>query len=774
MAPEQAAGDPDLDHRADIYAVGVMAYEMFEGHVPFSGTPQAVMGAHVATPPPPMTARADLPASIRRIVMTCLEKDPGRRYASADALLADLDAVATPAGGLASIQRRRRKAALWLGAVALIAVALWFGTARQRAVRWARNDALPRIKAYSDLAQYDSAGYLANQVRAVLPTDSAQQFLWLQFSRKAVLHSEPEGAKVYRATFGDTTHWTLLGTTPTDSIYLPIGYGHLRVERPGFRTVSGLIASGSRRFMLDSLGAPNAEMAHLPGGSMDVFLVGLDAIPPITLGDFFLDKHEVTNKEYKAFVDAGGYDKREWWPATITDGGKPLAWEAAVARFRAKTGRTGPATWEAGDFPKGQGDFPVGGVSWYEAVAYAKYAGKSLPTIFHWARAASIGAARFMVTGSNFESNGPVAGSTWRGMSPFGVFDMAGNVREWCENGSLGDERYILGGGWSESPYGFTDGYAQPAMDRSAINGIRLARYPHDDSALAQARLPQHRQFRDYTRETPVSDAAFESMRHVFDYDRRALNAKVESRDTTEEDWDLERVSFDAAYGKERVMAILFLPKHRPGPFQSVVYFPGSGALRIPSSVERRDQVASFVVKTGRAFILPIMKSTYERRDSMATDIPDSSVFWRDHVVMWVQDMRRTLDYLATRPDMDTSRIAYFGFSWGSTMAPMSLATDPRYKAAVLYVAGLTMGRSRPEADPFNYLSRVKLPVLMMNGRYDFFYPVDVAQRPFFNGLGTPKDRKEWHVYDGGHDVPRTDLITQTLRWLDKYLGPPR
>jgi len=92
----------------------------------------------------------------------------------------------------------------------------------------------------------------------------------------------------------------------------------------------------------------------------------------------------------------------------------------------------------------------------------------------------------------------------------------------------------------------------------------------------------------------------------------------------------------------------------------------------------------------------------------------------------------------------------------------------------VLYVAGLTMGRSRPEADPFNYLSRVKLPVLMMNGKYDFFYPVDVAQRPFFNGLGTPKDRKEWNVYEGGHDVPRTDLIAQTLGWLDKYLGPPK
>jgi len=92
----------------------------------------------------------------------------------------------------------------------------------------------------------------------------------------------------------------------------------------------------------------------------------------------------------------------------------------------------------------------------------------------------------------------------------------------------------------------------------------------------------------------------------------------------------------------------------------------------------------------------------------------------------------------------------------------------------VLYVAGLLMQRGRPEVDPFNYLPRVKVPVLMLNGRYDFFFPVDVAQRPFFNNLGTPKDRKEWKIYEGGHDVPRTELMAETLKWLDKYLGPPQ
>jgi eukaryotic-like serine/threonine-protein kinase len=139
-----------------------------------------------------------------------------------------------------------------------------------------------------------------------------------------------------------------------------------------------------------------------------------------------------------------------------------------------------------------------------------------------------------------------------------------------------------------------------------------------------------------------------------------------------------------------------------------------------------------------------------------------------------VKDIRRTIDYLSSRSDMDSTRIAYFGTSWGSNQAPLSLAVEPRFRTAVLYVAGLTMERGRPEVDPLNFLPRVTLPVLMLNGKYDFFFPVELSQKPFFQTLGTPADKKKYTVYEGGHDVPRTELITQTLSWLDSYLGPVR
>ena len=773
MAPEQAAGDPNLDHRADIYAVGVLAYEMLEGQPPFTGTPQSVMSAHLTKAPRAMT-RTDVPSALRRTVLKCLEKDPALRFQSADELLGDIESIATPSGELPSAQRARRGRVLaWAGVAAAVVAVAWFSTAPLRRARWVRKEAIPQIKQYADLAQYDSAWMLARRAKEILPNDSTLGTLWLRFARKAVLRSTPVGASVYRASFDDTMRWISLGTTPTDSIWLPLGTGRVRVEKAGFRTQHGLMGFGSRMFRLDSVAAPDSDMAHIPGGTFGVFLVGLDVNRALKLGDYLMDKREVTNRQYKAFVDAGGYTRREYWPAELTSDGVAPTFEAAMAKLTDKTGRPGPSTWEAGAYPAGQADFPVGGVSWYEASAYAKFAGKSLPTVFHWARAAATNTARFVVPGSRFESTAPVRGGAPGSLGAYGVFDLAGNVREWCENSAEGG-RFILGGGWSDTPYAFTDGYAQPPTDRSAINGIRLVRYLHTDDDLTLAKAPQPRAFTDYTTVKPVPDAVFEGFPHIFDYDRSPLNARVDSRDTTQDDWVLERVSYDAAYGSERMSAVLLLPKRHAGPFQPIVYFPGSAVISMTNSVERRDQVASFAVKTGRALVLPILKSTYERRDSLVSDLPDQSIFWREHVVMWTKDIRRTVDYVSSRADMDTSRLAYFGYSWGANQAPINLVAEPRFKAAVLYVAGLTMERSRPEIDPVNYLPRVKQPVLMLNGRYDFFFPVETAQRPFFGMLGTPADRKKWIVYEGGHDVPRTELITETLRWLDTYLGPVR
>src|SRR6476469_7600347 len=150
MAPEQATADPHVDHRADIYAVGALAYEMLAGRPPFvAPTPQAVLAAQVTQAPEPVTRfRPSVPPALAALVMRCLEKRPADRWQSADELLHQLEAMATPSGGMAPTEAmpapvgskrrpaRRRTSppqrAAYLALGALTALGLGWGIARYR------------------------------------------------------------------------------------------------------------------------------------------------------------------------------------------------------------------------------------------------------------------------------------------------------------------------------------------------------------------------------------------------------------------------------------------------------------------------------------------------------------------------------------------------------------------------------------------------------------------------------------------------------------------
>lgn len=105
MSPEQASGDPNIDHRADLYAVGAMAYEMLTGHPPFEGaSPQTVLAAHVSEPPKPVTEMRDaVPPQLAAVVMRCLEKLPADRFQTATELRAALEGIVTPSGAITPV-----------------------------------------------------------------------------------------------------------------------------------------------------------------------------------------------------------------------------------------------------------------------------------------------------------------------------------------------------------------------------------------------------------------------------------------------------------------------------------------------------------------------------------------------------------------------------------------------------------------------------------------------------------------------------------------------
>jgi predicted esterase len=348
---------------------------------------------------------------------------------------------------------------------------------------------------------------------------------------------------------------------------------------------------------------------------------------------------------------------------------------------------------------------------------------------------------------------------------------MAGNAKEWCWNESNGN-RFILGGAWNEPTYMFNDPDAQPPMSRPAHYGFRCVKYlkPVPKEALA----PIAWAVRDFRNEKPVSDEIFQVYKSLYSYDKTDLHPTIEATTQTD-DWTREKISFDAGYGNQRMLGFLFLPKNGHAPFQTIVYFPGSGViyLRSPDQLDQDLNMTriDFVIQSGRAVFFPIYEGTFGRGNPLQSDYPKPTSDYRDHVIHWHKEMARSIDYLETRKDIDRNKIVFMGTSWGGAMGMLLPALEPRFKANVLLVGGFYLQKTLPEVDQINFVSRVTIPTLMLNGRHDFFLPIETSQLPAFHLLGTdPKDKRQV-IYETGHNLPRNEMIREVLNWLDRYLG---
>ncbi|MCZ2111491.1 MAG: hypothetical protein LC118_18330 [Dehalococcoidia bacterium] len=176
---------------------------------------------------------------------------------------------------------------------------------------------------------------------------------------------------------------------------------------------------------------------------------------------------------------------------------------------------------------------------------------------------------------------------------------------------------------------------------------------------------------------------------------------------------------------------------------------------------------------SGRVLVYPIYAGTFERQDGLGMWDGRQLAKRRDRFLRTSMDLGRTLDYLEARPDIVGGKPAYLGFSAGGAIAPLLLGVEQRFRAAVLVSGGFWFRHPLPETDFINFVTRVKVPVLMLNDRYDNTFPPESSQVPLFRLLGTAEKDKKRIVYDTGHAaLPRAAMIRETLAWLDRYLGP--
>jgi dienelactone hydrolase len=135
-----------------------------------------------------------------------------------------------------------------------------------------------------------------------------------------------------------------------------------------------------------------------------------------------------------------------------------------------------------------------------------------------------------------------------------------------------------------------------------------------------------------------------------------------------------------------------------------------------------------------------------------------------------VKDFRRSIDYLETRKDIASSKIAFYGMSWGGALGGIIPAVEDRVRASILTAGGLGALRARPEANVINYVTRIRIPTLMLNGKYDA--GIDNRVKPMYELLGT--EQKDLILYETDHIPPKAEYVRETLAWLDKYLGTVR
>lgn len=513
---------------------------------------------------------------------------------------------------------------------------------------------------------------------------------------------------------------------------------------------------------------------------------GLSGMERLPLDDFFIDRYEVSNARYREFIRNGGYENPDYWKHPFVRDGVELSFDEGMALFVDRSGLPGPRNWVNQEFPEGRDHHPVTGVSWYEAAVYAEYLGRVLPTIYQWEKAAraglythfegmvmpwglmnvdASGAARanFLGRDTNPVDNHPF------GMSPYGAHNMAGNVEEWLVN-ERGEGRVSAGGSWGDAAYVFQSGAARPPFGAASVVGFRTVSKPAAGASDRGSGRIEPAVLRDIDL---VDDATYQGFLSHYLYDKKDLAVElVETVETP--DWTREKLTLAGVEDGDRVIAYLWLPQRTEPPYQLINYFASSTVYYGRTVAEEVEAILSPQIKGGRAVMAVVQKGAIERVWPGHSNFPPAgrrgTVEARSEQILRITEYRMGLDYLETRPEIDMDRIAHAGFSLGAvTNALILIAIEPRIRSAVLIGGGVRALDFLPEVRAVNFVPRIRIPVLVLTGKYDQEIPYDPFARTLYEMLTGPK---RLELVDSGHLPPleiRSPIISD---WLDETLGP--
>ncbi len=791
--------------------------------------PSLVVAMAAAGPDPKLaTARRTNSKALTRqllgdldwITLKTLEKDPGDRYQTLVQLTYDLQLCLEQRPILARESTfaikfmhfcRRHRGAVALGAllacVLVLAVSLgvvnrWQAYQRQRlddrltvteaeldnlrlhesAEAHAREVVQPAMKALREQGLPVKAFRQARSVHELLKHDRAFQEEWASLTATVSCTHLPLGTRVLaRDALSPNDRWLYLGTVPFVHLQVPRGYVRLRLEHDEYvpREMQMKFPTGLANLPANHL---EKKSDSRPGMVLVTKTQAADHVPAnmAIRNDFWIDRHEVTNQEYQAFVLAGGYAEPKYWADLpfVLDG-EQLTWETARMHFLDQTGVCAPAGWRDGRLVPGTENQPVAGISWFEANAYARFRGKSLPTITHWRRAAFCDQPGVMATLSNFSSPQTADVGTFPGIGNFDVYDLYGNVSEWCWNGDPSGKRVLLGGAYDDPNYHYVFPRLVSPWQRKDTCGFRCVEYSAEGEPTeamlshVEARkpnvLPEER--------LPLQDVA-----QWYVYDRNlplhATTIEEDSDDGFNDVFRHEVVEVDGPGARERLTLHLLIPREATQPLESLIIVPGIGRYNASGTFSFNGKLefaySRDLASKGRAVCFPIFRGTFDRWAGMTLGkaFSQTPVTARNDWVYVGQEISRTVDYLLTRDDIDPDKIMAFGISNGANRLVMALAVDDRIRAGVLLGGGYTRWHlKRPAICEYHFAPHVHQPVLMVNGLDDVIHTYDSSQIPLFEWLGSQEKRHV--VFPAPHLPERQDVMTATEDWLERVISKP-